>query len=292
VTNKIKKAVFPVAGLGTRFLPATKSMPKEMLTVIDRPLIQYAVEEAKASGIEEFIFVTGRGKTAIEDFFDYSYELNHTLEKRGNIEDLERVNDVILDPGKVIYTRQQEPMGLGHAIWCARHLIKDEPFAVLLADDMILSKKPCLKQMIESYSDGNMAAVMQVPYNQTNKYGILDCLDENDKTIKAKGLVEKPDPAVAPSNYAIIGRYILTPEIFDVLDKKQSGAGGEVQLTDAMQNLIETIPFYGYKFEGKRFDCGNRRGFLEASINFALERADIRENVKDIILKISKELKD
>lgn len=267
-------------------------MPKEMLTVIDRPLIQYAVEEAKASGIEEFIFVTGRGKTAIEDFFDYSYELNHTLEKRGNIEDLERVNDVILDPGKVIYTRQQEPMGLGHAIWCARHLIKDEPFAVLLADDMILSKKPCLKQMIESYSDGNMAAVMQVPYNQTNKYGILDCLDENDKTIKAKGLVEKPDPAVAPSNYAIIGRYILTPEIFDVLDKKQSGAGGEVQLTDAMQNLIETIPFYGYKFEGKRFDCGNRRGFLEASINFALERADIRENVKDIILKISKELKD
>lgn len=292
MTNKIKKAVFPVAGLGTRFLPATKSMPKEMLTVIDRPLIQYAVEEAKASGIEEFIFVTGRGKTAIEDFFDYSYELNHTLEKRGNIEDLERVNDVILDPGKVIYTRQQEPMGLGHAIWCARHLIKDEPFAVLLADDMILSKKPCLKQMIESYSDGNMAAVMQVPYNQTNKYGILDCLDENDKTIKAKGLVEKPDPAVAPSNYAIIGRYILTPEIFDVLDKKQSGAGGEVQLTDAMQNLIETIPFYGYKFEGKRFDCGNRRGFLEASINFALERADIRENVKDIILKISKELKD
>lgn len=291
MTVKIKKAVFPVAGLGTRFLPATKSMPKEMLTVIDKPLIQYAVEEAKASGIEEFIFVTGRGKTAIEDFFDYSFELNHTLKTRGKSKDLKIVNDVVLDPGKVIYTRQQEPLGLGHAIWCARHLIGDEPFAVLLADDMILSKTPCLKQMMDYYQGGNMAAVMRVPENQTNQYGILDCLSQTDKIITAKALVEKPDPSHAPSNYAIIGRYILTPEIFDILEQKKSGAGGEIQLTDAMQKLIGTVPFYGHKFDGQRFDCGSRRGFLEAVLNFALDREDMHENVKNIILELSQKLK-
>lgn len=291
MTVKIKKAVFPVAGLGTRFLPATKSMPKEMLTVIDRPLIQYAVEEAKASGIEEFIFVTGRGKTSIEDFFDYSFELNHTLKSRGKAADLKRVNDVVLDPGKVVYTRQQEPLGLGHAIWCARNLIGNEPFAVLLADDMILSKTPCLKQMISHYTEGNMAAVMRVPKDQTNQYGIVDCASEDDKTIKAKSLVEKPSPKDAPSDHAIIGRYILTPEIFNVLEQKNSGTGGEIQLTDAMQKLIGTVPFYGHKFEGKRFDCGSRRGFLEAIINFALDREDMHENVKNIILDISQQIK-
>lgn len=288
----IKKAIFPVAGLGTRFLPATKSMPKEMLTVIDRPLIQYAVEEAKAAGIEEFIFVTGRGKTAIEDFFDYSFELNHTLELRGKTEDLKKVNDVVLDAGKVIYTRQQEPLGLGHAIWCARHLVGNEPFAVLLADDMILSKQPCLQQMMNHYDGGNMAAVMQVPNDKTNQYGILDCGAEDDYKIVAKGLVEKPDPAKAPSNHAIIGRYILTPEIFDVLEQRNSGAGGEIQLTDALQKLIGKTPFYGFKFDGKRFDCGSRRGFLEASINFALDREDLRESLKSIILELSQKLKD
>lgn len=286
----IKKAIFPVAGLGTRFLPATKSMPKEMLTVIDKPLIQYAVEEAKASGIEEFIFVTGRGKTAIEDFFDYSYELNHTLESRGKTEDLDKVNEVVLDPGKVIYTRQQEPLGLGHAVWCARHLIGDEPFAVLLADDMILAKTPCLKQMIDHYPGGNMATIMEVPHEATQQYGILDCDFGDSQIIPARGLVEKPNPDQAPSQYAIIGRYILTPEIFDILDQKVSGAGGEIQLTDALQKLIGTVPFNGYKFEGERYDCGTHHGFLETVVNFALSREDTRDTMKNIIADISQKL--
>jgi UTP--glucose-1-phosphate uridylyltransferase len=280
----IKKAILPVAGLGTRFLPATKSMPKEMLTVIDKPLIQYAVEEAKDAGIEEFIFVTGRGKAALEDFFDYSYELNATLLKRGCKEDFEIVNDVVLDPGRAIYLRQQEPLGLGHAVWCARHWIQDEPFAVLLPDDLILSERGCLRQMMDVYREGsNMVAVMEVPNKDTSKYGIVEIKDTTKRIHSLSGLVEKPASGQAPSNYAIIGRYILQPDIFKYLDEKHSGAGGEIQLTDSMNSLLKNQAFYGLEFEGKRFDCGSKAGLLEASIHYAMVRADMRDTVKDII---------
>lgn len=291
MTQRIRKAVFPVAGLGTRFLPATKSMPKEMLTLIDKPLIYYAVEEAKKSGIEEFIFVTGRGKEAIEDFFDYSYELNTILEMRGNQEDLEAVNALVLDPGQVVYTRQQEPLGLGHAIWCARHLVGDEPFAVLLADDLILSPTPCLQQMISEYDlvGGNMAAVMTVPKEETSGYGILE-LDGSAQgpCIKAKSLVEKPVISDAPSTTAIIGRYILSPRIFDELDKKQKGTGGEIQITDALQRMMPTQPFHGYAFNGERFDCGNKAGFLKATLALSLGRDDLKNVTHDFMKRIQK----
>ncbi len=285
--KKVRKAIFPVAGLGTRFLPATKSMPKEMLTVIDRPLIQYAVEEAKAAGIEQFIFVTGRGKTALEDFFDYSYELNSTLEKRGKVEDLKLVNDVILDAGDVIYTRQQEPLGLGHAVWCARHLIGDEPFAVLLADDLILSKTPCLSQMIQAHAEkpGNYVALMEVAADQTSSYGIITPQERNGRRFTIESLVEKPNPAEAPSNWAIIGRYILEPSIFQELENCKMGVGGEIQLTDAMARLLEKRAFYGWEFEGTRFDCGSRQGLLEATIAFALSRKDLRADVLQFLKK-------
>ncbi|MEI8321166.1 MAG: UTP--glucose-1-phosphate uridylyltransferase GalU [Alphaproteobacteria bacterium] len=285
--KKIRKAIFPVAGLGTRFLPATKSMPKEMLTVIDRPLIQYAVEEAKAAGIEQFIFVTGRGKSSLEDFFDYSYELNATLEKRGKTEDLRLVNDVVLDPGNVIYTRQQEPLGLGHAVWCARNLIGDEPFAVLLADDLILSKKPCLSQMISAYdkNPGNYIALMEVPHDQTSNYGIVKPKFQQGNICEIEGLVEKPKVQDAPSNLAIIGRYILEPNIFDALEKCKKGFGGEIQLTDAMAHLLKKRPFYGLDFDGKRFDCGSKQGLLEATIAFALDRKDLRADTLSFLKK-------
>ena len=280
----IKKAILPVAGLGTRFLPATKSMPKEMLTVIDKPLIQYAIEEAKDAGIEEFIFVTGRGKSALEDFFDYSYELNATLLKRGSKEDLELVNQVVLDPGRAIYLRQQEPLGLGHAVWCARHWIQDEPFAVLLPDDLILAKKGCLRQMMDAYREGsNMVAVMPVPDADTSKYGIVDITRTEGKVHSLGALVEKPAPSQAPSNHAIIGRYILQPDIFKYLDEKSTGAGGEIQLTDSMNKLLQKKPFYGLEFEGKRFDCGSKVGLLEASIHYAMARPDMRATVQNIM---------
>lgn len=291
MTKRIRKAVFPVAGLGTRFLPATKSMPKEMLTVIDKPLIYYAVEEAKKSGIEEFIFVTGRGKEAIEDFFDYSYELNAILGKRGNQEDLDAVNALVLDPGQVVYTRQQEPLGLGHAIWCARHLVGNEPFAVLLADDLIVSKKPCLQQMMDFYGTvgGNMAAVMDVPKESTSGYGILDVEGpQKGPLIRARGLVEKPSVDVAPSTTAIIGRYILTPEIFSELEKKHKGAGGEIQITDAFQRMLPSYAFHGCAFEGERFDCGNKAGFLKATLALSLARDDL----KNVTLEFMKRIKE
>lgn len=243
--KKIRKAVFPAAGLGTRFLPATKSIPKEMLTVIDKPLIQYAVEEAKAAGIEEFIFVTGRGKSSIEDFFDYSYELNATLMKRGNKGDLEVVNSVVLDPGNVIYTRQQDPLGLGHAVWCARNLIQDdEPFAILLADDLILSKKPCLQQMIESYekNPSNMVALMEIDASDSIHYGMVKASDKEGSSVPIDGFVEKPSPEKSPSNLAVIGRYILHPEIFQELGSLKAGKNGEVQLTDALSKLWNIRP--------------------------------------------------
>jgi UTP--glucose-1-phosphate uridylyltransferase len=280
----IKKAILPVAGLGTRFLPATKSMPKEMLAVIDKPLIQYAMEEAKDAGIEEFIFVTGRGKSALEDFFDYSYELNATLLKRGCKEELEIVNEVVLDPGRAIYLRQQEPLGLGHAVWCARHWIQGEPFAVLLPDDLILAKKGCLRQMMDAYREGsNLVAVMEVPDEDTSKYGIVDIKHTEGRVHTLGNLVEKPSLGQAPSNYAIIGRYILQPEIFTYLDKKHTGAGGEIQLTDSMKGLLQNQPFYGLEFEGKRFDCGSKVGLLEASIHYAMARPDMRDKVKNIM---------
>jgi UTP--glucose-1-phosphate uridylyltransferase len=282
----LRKAIFPVGGLGTRFLPATKAMPKEMLPVVDKPLIQYAVEEARAAGIEEFIFVTGRGKSAIEDHFDHSYELSDVLRARGKEAELNAAEDMLLDPGQIAYVRQQEPLGLGHAVWCARNVVGgDEPVAVLLADDLVLARTPCLGQMIEAYGKvgGNLAAVMDVPREHTDRYGILDVVGDDGRLAEAKGLVEKPNPAEAPSTLSIIGRYILQPEVFHELDSQERGAGGEIQLTDAMARTIGTVPFHGLRFEGTRFDCGTKAGFLEANVAFALERGDLKAAVADIL---------
>lgn len=277
----IRKAVFTVAGLGTRFLPATKAIPKEMLPVVDKPLIQYAVEEAMAAGIEEFIFVTGRGKNAIEDHFDRSYELEETLKARGKKDALKLIDKTRLSAGSVFYTRQAEPLGLGHATWCARHLVGDEPFAQLSADDLILSDVPCIKQMIDVYNKtgGHVVAVMDVPKDQVNRYGILDVEKTNGKIVKAKGLVEKPDVKKAPSTKAIVGRYILQPEIFKYLDKMQKGAGGEIQLTDAIAATMNKIPFHGVEFKGQRFDCGSKLGFLQAQIAFGLKHPELKKDL-------------
>jgi UTP--glucose-1-phosphate uridylyltransferase len=279
MSGPIRKAVFPVGGLGTRFLPATKAMPKEMLPVVDKPLIQYAVEEALAAGCEELIFVTGRGKSAIEDHFDYSYELQDVLSTRGKTEELDAINRLVLEPGQVAYTRQQEALGLGHAVWCARELVGDEPFAVLLADDLILSETPCLAQMVEAFDEtgGSMVAVMDVPREHTSRYGILEVGKDDGKMAEVRGLVEKPDPDKAPSTLSIIGRYILMPEVFGHLSRHERGAGNEIQLTDAMSRMIGEAPFHGLRFEGRRFDCGDKVGFLEANIAFALAREDLRD---------------
>ena len=285
MSRRVRKAVFPVAGLGTRFLPATKAMPKEMLPVVDKPLIQYAVEEAWEAGIEEVIFVTGRGKSAIEDHFDYSWELTDVLRTRGKTAELDAIQNIVADPGRVAYIRQQEALGLGHAVHCARRLIGDEPFAVLLADDLVLSDKPCLQQLLEVHErvGGNVVAIEDVPRDQTNRYGILDVTDDDGHVAAAKGLVEKPDPAVAPSTLSIIGRYVLQPEVMDELESQESGAGGEIQLTDAMARTIGRVPFHGVRFEGTRFDCGSKAGFLEANVAFALQREDLRGDVADIL---------
>jgi UTP--glucose-1-phosphate uridylyltransferase len=279
MTRPVRKAVFPVGGLGTRFLPATKAMPKEMLPVVDKPLIQYAVEEARAAGIEEFIFVTGRGKSAIEDHFDHSFELHNVLTERGKKAELAALDASLLPAGQVAYTRQQEPLGLGHAVWCARHLVGREPFAVLLADDLVLAKTPCLKQLVEVHAQkgGNVVAVMDVPREHTNRYGILDIAHDDGRLAAVKGLVEKPAPAKAPSTLSIIGRYVLQPEVFDHLDRQERGAGGEIQLTDAMARMIGAMPFHGLRFEGVRYDCGDKIGFLQANVAFALARDDMGE---------------
>lgn len=281
----VRKAVFPVAGQGTRFLPATKAMPKEMLPIVDRPLIQYAVDEAHEAGIEEFIFVTGRAKTAIEDHFDQSTELERSLEAQGKAEALAAIRGWLPEPGQISYTRQQQPLGLGHAIWCARYLVGDEPFAVLLADDLILAQPGCLKQMIDAYSDtgGNIVAVEDVPREHTNRYGILDIEADHGRLAEAKGLVEKPDPSDAPSTLSIIGRYILQPEVFAELDRKETGVGGEIQITDAMARTIGQIPFHGMRFDGHRYDCGNRLGYVEANIAYGLERPEMRDQLIDIL---------
>ena len=292
MARPIRKAVFPVGGLGTRFLPATKAMPKEMLPIVDKPLIQYAVEEARAAGIEQFVFVTGRGKQAIEDHFDFSFELEDLLERRQKIRELESIRAWRPPAGQVMYTRQQEPLGLGHAVWCARHLIGDEPFAVLLADDLVLSQQPCLKQMVDAYAEtgGNVVAVMDVPREHTQRYGVLDVGRDDGRLVEVKGLVEKPAPENAPSTLSIIGRYILLPEVFEELGKKQKGAGGEIQLTDAMAKLLGRHPFHGLRFEGTRYDCGDKLGFLQATIAFGLARPDLREGLEQYLRTTCRDL--
>jgi UTP--glucose-1-phosphate uridylyltransferase len=273
----LRKAIFPVGGLGTRFLPATKAMPKEMLPVVDKPLIQYAVEEARSAGIEELIFVTGRGKSAIEDHFDHSYELAEMLKERSKDAELALIDGLLPQPGAFAYVRQQEARGLGHAVWCARHLVGNEPFAVLLADDLVQASVPCLKQMVEVYNEvgGNMVAVMDVPKAHTDRYGILKTGKESGRLVEALGLVEKPKPDVAPSTLSIIGRYILQPDVFAHLDQQTPGAGGEIQLTDAMAALIGSQPFHGVTVAAKRYDCGDKAGFVMANVALALERDDV-----------------
>ena len=282
---KIKKAIFPVGGLGTRFLPATKSMPKEMLPIVDKPLIQYAVEEAAKAGIEQFIFVTSRGKSAIENHFDHSFELEHNLYKKGNKPKLKILKQMIKIPGSFAYVRQQEPAGLGHAVWCARHLIKNEPFAVLLADDLITGNS-VMSNMIKNYTGGNMMAIMEVEKNEVSSYGIIEPGRINKNIVEIKNMVEKPKAGSAPSNLAVVGRYILDPEIFKSLDKQNKDDFNEIQLTDSISRLIGTLPCNGFKFNEQRFDCGSKLGFLKANIYFALQRRDLRETLSNWIKKI------
>ena len=269
-----------MGGLGTRFLPATKAMPKEMLPVVDKPLIQYAVEEAAEAGVEEFIFVTGRNKTAIEDHFDHSFELEETLAAKGKDEALHLVKDMLHNPGSVFYVRQQQPAGLGHAVWCARHLVGSEPVAVLLADDLILGAS-CVKEMVDAYKAGNMVAVMDVPHEQTGSYGIVKPGADDGRIVQVEGLVEKPDPSSAPSNIAVVGRYIITPEVFETLAAQERGAGGEIQLTDALAKQIGKAPFSGVRFSGERFDCGSKLGFLQANVAFGLNNDAMRDQLRD-----------
>lgn len=288
---EIKKAVFPVAGLGTRFLPATKAMPKEMLPVVDKPLIQYAVEEALASGIEQIIFVTGSGKTALENHFDRQYELEDTLRKRGKDKLLKTIETLVPRSGTIIYTRQSEPLGLGHAIWCARDVVGDEPFAVLLADDLIQSDVPVLHQMIKEFDRlrASMVATIEVPKEETSRYGILEPEQAHNGTVRIKSMIEKPSPEEAPSNLAAIGRYIFTPKIFHYLGKQEKGAGNEIQLTDSMASLLAEQPIFGYRFEGTRFDCGDKAGFQMANLAFALENPELRDTLKPYIESVIQE---
>lgn len=286
---KLRKAVFPVAGLGTRFLPATKAMPKEMLPVVDKPLIQYAVEEALNAGIEDIIFVTGKGKQAIEDHFDHDCELEHTLMARNKETLLRAITTLVPESGTLVYTRQNEPLGLGHAIWCARNVVGNEPFAVLLADDLIKARTPVLKQMMNRFNEvqASMVCIEEVDRQATASYGILDADAPIDGLTAIRGLVEKPKPEDAPSNLAIIGRYILTPEIFDILENKETGAGGEIQITDAMARLLSTQSIYGFQYEGTRFDCGTKVGFQMANLSFALDRPDMRVRLMPFIEKLT-----
>lgn len=278
----LRKAVLPVAGLGTRFLPATKAMAKEMLPVVDKPLIQYAVDEARAAGIEQFCLVTGRGKTSLVEHFDIAYELEATLKQRGKHKELQDLREHHLPPGAVTTVRQQEPLGLGHAIWCARAFIGDDPFAILLPDDLVLADVPCTKQLADAYAEtgGCVVAVTEVPREHTSRYGILAIGHDDGRLVEVRGLVEKPKPEDAPSNLSIIGRYVLRPEVVEYLARMERGAGGEVQLTDAMAKLIGKVPFHGLRYEGRRFDCGDKVGFLEAQIAFALKRPDMAPAVR------------
>jgi UTP--glucose-1-phosphate uridylyltransferase len=281
----LRKAVLPVAGLGTRFIPATKAMAKEMLPVVDKPLIQYAVEEARAAGIEQFCMITGRGKTALVEHFDIAYELEAVLNERGKQRELEMLRAIAVDPGNMSTVRQQEPLGLGHAIWCARAFINDDPFAILLPDDLVLSDVPCTRQLAEVYNEtgGCVLAVSEVPREHTSRYGILDIGADDGRIVEVKGLVEKPNPEDAPSNLSIIGRYVLTAHVMKYLSMHVRGAGNEVQLTDAMAKTIGEVPFHGLRYEGRRFDCGDKAGFLEAQIAFALKRPDLAPAVRKFL---------
>jgi len=283
MAQRLRKAVFPVGGLGTRFLPATKAMPKEMLPIVDKPLIQYAVEEALEAGIDQMIFVTGRGKHAIEDHFDIAFELEATMSGRGK--SMHVLDGTLLKPGSIAYCRQQEPMGLGHAVWCARDIVGDEPFAVLLADDFMVGKPGCLKQMVEAYEKvgGNLICAQEVADSRTDQYGIITPGTRDGALTEVKGLVEKPKPSEAPSNLAIVGRYILQPGVMRVLEGQEKGAGGEIQLTDAMARMIGEQPFHGVTFDGVRHDCGDKAGFIQANIAIALTRDDVGPAVKAFI---------
>jgi len=283
MTKKVRKAVFPVAGLGTRLLPATKVTPKELLTIVDRPLIQYAVDEAREAGIEEMIFVTGRGKSALVDYFDMAFELEATMERAGK-------SKKPLEPsrarfGEIVTVRQQQPLGLGHAVWCARNIVGDEPFAVLLPDEVMVGKPNCLAQMVEAYerTGGNVVAVLEVPPEETHRYGVIVPGEEDGPLVEIKGLVEKPPQGTAPSNLMLPGRYILQPEVMRALDAQETGAGGEIQLTDAMAKLIGQQPFHGFRFNGRRHDCGDNVGFVTGNIALALDREDVGPKVREFI---------
>ena len=288
MNRRVRKAVFPVAGLGTRFLPATKAMPKEMLTVVDRPLIQYVVDEARQAGIEHFVFVTGRNKTVIEDHFDIQVELEMTLKQRGKTAEIEALRRDLPGAGQLSFTRQQAPLGLGHAVWCARELIGDEPFALLLPDVLIQGMKGCLAQMMDAYGEtgGNVIAVEEVAPEATSSYGVVDIGEGDGRIFEIRGMVEKPAPGTAPSNLIITGRYILQPEIFAILARQHSGAGGEIQITDAMIELARSQPFTGLRFEGRTFDCGSKPGFLAANVAFALARRDITRDFRNELRRI------
>jgi len=290
LNRRVTKAVFPVAGLGTRFLPATKSVPKEIMTLVDRPLIQYAIDEARAAGITEFIFVTSRGKHALEDYFDHAPQLEDSLAKTGKLALLETLKSTNMESGAIAYIRQHKAMGLGHAVWCARRLIGNEPFAVILPDDVIAAEKPCLQQMVEAYqaTGGSMVATMEVPKEKTSSYGILDVQSESGSLVSVRGMVEKPKVEDAPSNLAVIGRYILTPHVLETLNRQKSGAGGEIQLTDAIAAEIDAQRHvHGLKFEGQRFDCGSKAGFLQATVSFALARDELQDEFAAYLREIS-----
>ncbi len=287
MTRKVTKAVFPVAGLGTRFLPATKSIPKEIMTLVDQPLIQYAIDEAREAGIEEFIFVTSRGKSALEDYFDAAPQLEETLKKKNKTKLLETLQQTDMPSGAIAYVRQREALGLGHAVWCARRLIPgNEAFAVLLPDDVIASDVSCLKQMVEAYQNtgGCMVAAMEVPDDKTSSYGILDVAADHGSIVEVKGMVEKPPAGEAPSNLAVIGRYILTPQVLDHLNEMKTGAGGEIQLTDSIDAQIRSAEgVHGFRFRGQRFDCGSKAGFLQATVAFGLARDDLADEFRQFL---------
>ena len=287
--TKVTKAIFPVAGLGTRFLPATKSVPKEIMTLVDRPLIQYAIDEARAAGIEEFIFVTSKGKSALEDYFDNAPELENSLRKSGKTDLLEILQSTYMDSGEIAYIRQHKALGLGHAVWCARNLVGDEPFAVILPDDVIAAERPCLQQMVEAYAEtgGNIVAAMEVLPEKASSYGVLDIADDMGSLVRAKGMVEKPKKGEAPSNLAVIGRYILQPKVMQHLNEKKEGAGGEIQLTDAIaREITESGKVYGFRFRGQRFDCGSKAGFLQATVAFGLAREELHDEFADYLNEI------
>ena len=284
--RKVTKAIFPVAGMGTRFLPATKSIPKEIMSLVDRPLIQYAIDEARAAGIKEFIFVTSRGKGALEDYFDHAHELEAHLRRNGRDDLLSVLKPTNMESGAIAYIRQHKALGLGHAVWCARRLVGDEPFAVLLPDDVIAADKPCLQQMVEVYAEtgGNVVAAMEVPHSKTSAYGILDVKEDLGALVSVRGMVEKPPVDTAPSNLAVIGRYILTPAVLRNLDRIKAGSGGEIQLTDAIaEEIALSDNVYGFRFRGQRFDCGSKAGFLQATVAFALARPDLRDEFQQFL---------